>query len=631
MSQSKLNKREKFALAQAKAREQQTQLPLSAQQTSSWWQWIPFLLAVVAYINTLEFGFVLDDYAAIVENNSTRKGMAALGEIFRTSYRYGYLLISDELYRPLPKAIYAVLWDWSPNNPAPGHFFNIVVFALTCLMIYRSLAAWWPSYTLLPLVASSLFAVHPIHTEVVANIKSSDELLAFFFGLMSLHFFIQYHRSSSSFKLTMSLVFFFFGFLCKESTITFLPVFPLLAYCCGDGDWKQSLRGVVWLLVPTLLFFAIRAHVLSNSGMMESALPSVADNALVSASDPIDRLAGAVRMLGLYAGKLLLPLSLTFDLSYPQVGNFSKADPLSWLSALALTAALVLAVLGLRQRQLFSFALFWFFITASVSSNIFLIIGTHYGERLMYTPSFAVVLLAGVGVEQLRRKMPHSVSLMVPAALTIFFLYLTIERNPVWESNETLYHSGLSSAPGSARVQYYNGLYLVKPEYLDAKPQSERDSAFNAGIGHLRKAVELYPAFTDAWTQLGVAAFRKKDYKAALEYYGQSVRYNPYDPVTRNNMGSVYFEMQNYNEALRLYQEAIRVKADYADAYMNIGSCYGVAGQYDLALQNLEKSIAINPDLAQAYYMISITWQNKGNTQMANRYMELYNQRKSAR
>jgi tetratricopeptide (TPR) repeat protein len=606
-------------------------LPLSAPQTPVWWQWIPFLLALAAYINTLDFGFVLDDFAAIVENNSTRKGMAALGEIFRTSYRYGYLLISDELYRPLPKAIYAVLWDWSPNNPAPGHFFNIVVFALTCLMIYRSVAAWWPSYTLLPLVTSSLFAVHPIHTEVVANIKSSDEVLAFFFGLLSLHFFIQYHRSSSSFKLTMSLVFFFFGFLCKESTITFLPVFHLLAYCCGEGNWKQSLRGVAWLLIPTLLFFAIRSHVLSNSGMMESALPSVADNALVSAADPIDRLAGAVRMLGLYAGKLLLPLSLSFDLSYPQVGNFSKADPLSWLSALAFTVALLLAIWGIRQRQLFSFALFWFFITVSVSSNIFLIIGTHYGERLMYTPSFAVALLAGVGVEQMRKKLPLSGIFMATSALTVFFLYLTIDRNPVWESNETLYHSGLSSAPGSARVQYYNGLYLLKPEYLDAKAPAQRDSAFKAGIGHLQKAVELYPAFTDAWTQLGVAAFRKKDYKAALEYYGQSVRYNPYDPVTRNNMGSVYFEMQNYNEALRLYQEAIRVKADYADAYMNIGSCYGVAGQYDLALQNLEKSIAINPDLAQAYYMISITWQNKGNPQMANRYMEMYNQRKGVR
>jgi tetratricopeptide (TPR) repeat protein len=650
MSEKKLNKKEKFA-ATAKAKESSvSSIPLKT-DFPAWWAWLPAILGFVVYANTLNFGFVLDDYAAIIENTSTQKGMAALGEIFSTSYRYGYILVADELYRPLPKAIFAIFWDLFPNNATPGHLLNVLLFAFTCYFIFRLICKWFPQQQKLALLTSIIFAVHPIHTEVVANIKSLDEILSFLLCLLSLDQYLAYKEKGKMSSIFFAMILFFAAYLSKESTITFLPIFPLFVYfrmntIYGAGfqsgpkenanqfqtqedGFQSSLLGLQWMLIPTIIFLLIRHSILNSSDMFSAAPPSVADNALMYAKDSLTQLTGAVAMLGFYLYKLIVPINLSFDLSYPEVTPVGIGDWKFILSAVVLLFLLGWAIKGMKDRSPFSLALFIFFITIAVSSNIFMRIGTHYGERLMYVPSFGIVLLLSMLIlkfldnKESSSKAFASPVLYVSGAIVLFFSGLTIARNPVWKSNETLYNSGLTSAPNSARVHYYVGLYKVKTDYLETLPEKERDAAFNDGVIHLKKSIALYPFFTDAWTQLGIASYRVKNYPEALKYYEEAVKLNPYDPVVLNNSGSVYFDMQNYNEALKRYQQAVKYKPDYADAFMNIGSCYGVGGQYDLAITNLERAVQINPNLTQAYYFLGVTWRNKGNEAMAAKYFEL--------
>jgi protein O-mannosyl-transferase len=650
MSAKKLNKKEKFAAA-AKAKEGGTVSSTPKIDFPKWWTWLPAILGFLVYANTLNFGFVLDDFAAIIENTSTKKGVAALSEIFSTSYRYGYILLSDELYRPLPKAIFAIFWDFFPNNATPGHLLNVVLFAFTCYLIYQLMIKWFPNQHKLALLTSLIFAAHPIHTEVVANIKSLDEILSFLFCLLSLDQYLMYKDPGKILHIFLAMILFFIAFLCKESTITFLPIFTLLVYFrrkinnydrpqsvvsgnptqTPDAGLKSSINGIQWMIIPTTLFFLIRHNVLNDSGMFSPAPSSVADNALMAAKDTLTQITGAVAMLGFYLFKLFVPINLSFDLSYPQVAPAKITDLNFILSALILLAMLGWAIRDFKKKTTNSFALFFFFITVAVSSNIFMRIGTHYGERLMYAPSFGIVMfLAYLILRFLDKNTSATKTISMPAmgvagAIVLLYSGLAITRNPVWKSNETLYESGLISAPNSARVHYYVGLYKVKPEYLEKLPENLREAAFKDGVSHLKKSTELYGFFTDAWTQLGIASYRDKNYPEALKYYDKAISLNPYDPVVLNNSGSVYFDMQNYNEALKRYQQAVKYKPDYADAYMNIGSCYGVGGQYDLAITNLERAIQINPSLKQAYYLLGVTWRNKGNEAMAVKYFDLAN------
>ena len=186
---------------------------------------LPLLLAVVSfllYANTLGHGFVLDDYSLILENRITKMGTSAIPEIFQTGYRSGYFMKDDGLYRPLVKSMFATEWQWGGGSPVLFHWMNVLLYSLTGFVLYRMLFRLTKGNVFVSFVASLLFICHPIHTEVVANIKSRDEILAFLFCVWSLDSFMNWAESSSKFSLLVSSCCFFLALLSKESAITLL-------------------------------------------------------------------------------------------------------------------------------------------------------------------------------------------------------------------------------------------------------------------------------------------------------------------------------------------------------------------------------------------------------------------------
>src|SRR5688572_30865975 len=136
------------------------------------------LFAFALYANTLSHDYTVDDGTVISNNKITKKGISAIPEIFSTSYRAGFWERQEGLYRPLSVAMFAIEWELAPENPSPGHWINVILYALTAFLMMMTLSNIFKNYSpLLPLLATLLFVVHPIHTEVVANIKSRDEIL----------------------------------------------------------------------------------------------------------------------------------------------------------------------------------------------------------------------------------------------------------------------------------------------------------------------------------------------------------------------------------------------------------------------------------------------------------------------
>ena len=72
-----------------------------------------------------------------------------------------------------------------------------------------------------------LFIAHPLHVEVVANIKGRDELIALLGEAGTLYYSFKYLEKNKFKYLVYSFLCFFLGILSKESVITFLAIFPL--------------------------------------------------------------------------------------------------------------------------------------------------------------------------------------------------------------------------------------------------------------------------------------------------------------------------------------------------------------------------------------------------------------------
>ena len=165
--------------------------------------------------------------------------------MLHTGYWYGLDGLNDWLYRPLSLVMFAIEWQVAPGTPALGHLVNILLYAATAVVLFRFLRDLFAGYdALVPFAISLLWIAHPIHTEVVANIKSRDELLSFLFSILTLWQCVKYASAPSTKHLLLSGVYFFLALMSKESPITLLVIVPMTLFVFRRPDVRTMLRAV---------------------------------------------------------------------------------------------------------------------------------------------------------------------------------------------------------------------------------------------------------------------------------------------------------------------------------------------------------------------------------------------------
>ena len=374
------------------------------------------LLGVLLYSTTFSHGYVLDDFSAIKENNIVRQGIKAIPEIFKTSYRQGYLSVKDGLYRPLSLAMFAVEWNYFPDIPDVSHFVNVLLYGITGVLLFFVLVHFISGPSLLEegskkgemvaFITCLLFISHPLHVEVVANIKSRDEILCFLFVLFSLRFVLKFIDETKKKFLFYSMLFLFLAFLSKETAITYLAILPVALYLFRGISVKKNLLLLIPFFIVTGIYLAIRSSVLQ--GAITDDAVSVADNILAGAKSFSTRLGTAFYILGLYILKLIFPHPLSYDYSFNQIQVVETTNIFSIASLLFYFAISIYAVFILYksfkhkvsvidyQSKIISFGIFFFLITIFLFSNLILIIGTSMGDRLLYFPSLGYCLVIAV-------------------------------------------------------------------------------------------------------------------------------------------------------------------------------------------------------------------------------------------
>ncbi len=104
-----------------------------------------FAFAFLLYANTLTHGFVLDDAIVITDNMFTQQGIKGVGGILSNDTFFGFFkvegkeaLVTGGRYRPMTLVLFAILYQFS-TGPFLFHFFTVLLFALTCVVLYRTL------------------------------------------------------------------------------------------------------------------------------------------------------------------------------------------------------------------------------------------------------------------------------------------------------------------------------------------------------------------------------------------------------------------------------------------------------------------------------------------------------------
>ena len=106
--------------------------------------------------------------------------------------------------------------------------------------------------SLIPLLASALFAVHPIHAEAVAWIAGRNDVFCTTFLLTSFLFYIRFHRTQNWATYGLSMACFLLALLTKEIAVGMALVFAVYEYLSSEDRSTK-----LWLKIGIRSLFQI--------------------------------------------------------------------------------------------------------------------------------------------------------------------------------------------------------------------------------------------------------------------------------------------------------------------------------------------------------------------------------------
>jgi protein O-mannosyl-transferase len=587
------------------------------------------LMGFVLYLNTLGHQYTLDDFGAITENWVVKGGH--FGKIFTTEYRFGAWASPGSLYRPLSLAMFSLEWQIANDTPALYHFMNIFFYGLTGWSLWitwrRILAGFPPTMTAMAVL---FFIAHPIHTEVVANIKSRDEILALLFSTWAMYAIWRHFERGATKWLLAAMAAYMLALMSKESSITFLAIIPLTIWFFGNQSSATIAKVTGMLFIPAILFLLIRKAVLGAQNYGE--VYSILDNFIVGAQNPNERFGSAFMMCWKYLKVLILPHPLVSDMGYPQVRPVTFAH---WESILGLVTYFgmgIFALLYFTRKHFLSYAIWFYLIGFSLFSNVLLLIGTSYGERLQYIPSLGFALALAWGITKVFKiDDPKEIwnpngkgALVWGVAGAVIGLYSlkTVLRNPAWKDSGSLYAADMPTSPNCAKLNYHNSLEITK-QGMDEVTEEMKDSVWiRKGIAAYTRTIELYPEYHDAYGSRGLAYFRLKEYDKALSDYEVALKHRPNDAKVLSNMGFIYFMRGNLEKSEEVYRKSIQYDPRFVDARRNLGAVLAMKKRFAEAIPHWEEALKYEPNNSTLLFYIGSAYKDMGQMDKAQPWFD---------
>ncbi|MDY0281505.1 MAG: glycosyltransferase family 39 protein, partial [Salinivirgaceae bacterium] len=422
------------------------------------WRLFTLLLVVFAlYVNTLKNQYALDDAIVITENQHVKKGFRGIGDILSNETFQGFFgqqkeLVAGGRYRPLTLVMFAIEYQFFGQNPFIGHLINILLYALTVLILWQVLSMLIQNpdsnWLTIAWITALLFTIHPIHTEAVANIKGRDEILTFLLALLAWQKTIQWTKDHNVKHLIWATILLFLGMLSKEHAVAFVFIIPFSIWFFKLDTAKKSIIAFVPLLIAALAFVILRHNVLGGTRLVEGI--ELMNNPFVDATMG-QRYATILFTFLWYLKLLVWPHPLTYDY-YPY--HVSLIDPnsiITFVGIIILATLTIIAIIGLRKRNLASFWIIFFGASFILMSNLFFTVGTFMNERFMFIPSVSICFaIAFIIVKLHQTKFKKHINILV-AAIIILGAIKTIDRNGDWYNDEVLFMTDIQVSSNSAK------------------------------------------------------------------------------------------------------------------------------------------------------------------------------------
>jgi tetratricopeptide (TPR) repeat protein len=604
-------------------------VPVRDMRVSRWrrdWFWALLLIAFVfvAYAHVFRADFIWDDESHLTQNPCV-VGPLGLKEIWTTT---------QAVYYPLVLTTFWALHKFVGLNPLPYHALNVLLHAVSAILLWRVLrllqvrGAW---------LGAVLWALHPVMVQSVAWVTELKNTQSSVFYLLSILFFLNWEdqgravsRPSQrrigdrrSLVFGLSLLFFLLATLSKPSVVM-LPF--VLALCVwwlrGRIRWRDTLA-----LAP----FALISVVASAWTIWEQRFHARAVGPDWVQTFP-ERLIIAGKAIWFYLGKLVWPHPLIFI--YPR-WHVDSSKVVAYLPLLAAIAGLVaLWFIHAKWGRALFFAAACYVVSLFPVLGFFSVYFFRYSfvsDHFQYLASMGPLALAGAGIATLlgpfletpdqfvshpdtvprsgssiaipRRRLVLSAGLC--GILLVSLGFLTWRQTAQYHNLFALYTATLQKNPRCWMAHYNLGIVLSE--------QGEADQA----IDHYRRAVALRPDYAEAHYNLGRLLVEHGQLADAIAHYERAAAINPADAEAQNNLGVTLFGIGRTDDAIAHYQKALEIRPDYAEASCNLANALIAKDDFDGAIARYRACLTTIPDQEEAQYNLASALLRTGRTDEA--------------
>jgi len=603
------------------------------------------ILGFFIYANSIDNEYALDDGIVIQGNEYVQQGFGGIVKILTTDAYdsfYRQMGASQQLaggrYRPLSIVTFAIeqsLFGTEENKKSAldiayiRHLFNVVFYILSIVVLLYFLRNYiFKKNHLIAFVASLLFLIHPIHTEVVANAKSRDEILSFLFITLTFIFALNYRESKNKSQLIYGLVFYFLACLAKEYAIVLVILLPMMFYIVKGDSLPQSVTTSIPFILVAFAYLFIRFKIVGAGAATES--PDVL-NAPFKFARGNERLATKIEILDHYLKLLFYPDPLSSDYSYSSIPYKNFKNGLVWLSIVIHISLIVATVKLFFKRNILAFALGIYLLNLFMVSNLLMEIGATMGERLVYHSSLGFIMAISIGIVWLLDKIKNTsartiVTIAVGVIVTVWCSEKVIARNAQWKNDTTLFMADVNTVPNSVLVNGNIGkAYYDISQLPENKGKPKEKELIYKGIYHLEKAVSIHPKYVNGYINLGVAYYALKDLDKAKKYWEITRQLYPNNPYLLNNLKALSFAF--YSEAMNIVSKtkerdkiliaikyldsATELEPNNPDFRYDLGGLNYMVGNMEKARADWQQTLRINPNHEKAISALKSITPNK--------------------
>jgi Tfp pilus assembly protein PilF len=605
------------------------------------------VLLLSVYGDSFNGSWQFDDAANITNNTAIHLKSLSWGEMEQTLLR-GHVA-AHATPRPVVYLSFGLNYLLGGLDVFGYHLVNWLIHFLASFFVFLFIRALltlesvnkeYSGYAYqVALLASVLWAIHPLQTQAVTYLVQRMTSLAGMFYIMSLTFYLKARTSAQVIRSAAFLCCCVLSFLMalgsKENALQMLLSLGLCEVLLikGTGSWgSPGKRKAFIALLGAAGLIGLLWMCLGNG------VSAVSSGFKYRPFTLWERLLTQSRVLVFYLSLLLYPMPERLSLFHEFPISTSLWNPLSTLfSVVSLAGILGVLIAAARRYAVVSFCFLFFFVNHLMEST-FLPLDLIYEHR-NYIPSmlffvpFALGFCSLLGRHQEEKRMRVALSLF--AALVIAgFGHATYERNRVWKDPQTLWLDALGKAPGESRVHhnvaaFYQGggqLHKAMEEYekalsLNTYPRKGEEAVTYFNLGNLhrdlgdpeqagvlyQKAVQVDPACYPALNSLAVLYEREGRKDDVLPLLLRALKAEPRSSNTNYNFGLFHLKSGDPEKAVPYLATALEDPGIRHSARVSMGVAYKQMGSRGKAYMLFEQALAANPkDVVPRLHLVDL-------------------------